>query len=248
MIPIDRGGGEPARLAAARAERIPLVASRVASGEPYDDLQTDYDVRPELRAAQYCKCAYCELHCQQGHYPVDHYRPKHRYWWLTWTWENLLFTCATCNEHKGDRFPLCAGPRLTAYDDPPGTEESAIVDPSSDDPSRHIHFRYLDGHWRPTPRGGSLIGDATIRIIKLDRPGLLDLYDMYVSAHLQPKVDEVHAAIDSGDSGRLARAWHSACGTLSPSTDFTALAYDVIDAYIPQEIRDEYGLALAAPT
>jgi uncharacterized protein (TIGR02646 family) len=54
------------------------------------------------------KCAYCESPCDVvAHGDVEHFRPKSRYWWLAYCFENHLFSCQICNQtHKGDQFPI----------------------------------------------------------------------------------------------------------------------------------------------
>jgi hypothetical protein len=37
---------------------------------------------------------------------VDHYRPKNKYYWLAYSWDNLLLCCPTCNTFKSDSFEL----------------------------------------------------------------------------------------------------------------------------------------------
>ncbi len=119
---------------------------------------------------------------------VEHYRPKggawlnakhtpkrytaNRYWWLTWTWENLLLSCATCNNptYKGNAFPLVRGgkplalPPKVVSTPPPNTvwntggEKTLLVDPGRQDPLKHIVWVPVDRtlpekKWVWTPKG-----------------------------------------------------------------------------------------------
>jgi hypothetical protein len=62
----------------------------------------------------YChKCAFCEQRIEQVH--VEHYRPKkenekqddsHGYYWLAFSWDNLLIACPTCNTFKSSHFKI----------------------------------------------------------------------------------------------------------------------------------------------
>ena len=61
-------------------------------------------VQSELERIYYCKCAYCEKDIKDEDKHIDHYRPKKRYYWLAYSWDNLLFSCGQCNRSKGDRF------------------------------------------------------------------------------------------------------------------------------------------------
>lgn len=62
------------------------------------------------------RCAYCEEFHSSGHYDhVEHYRPKGEvtqerqpvaahdgYYWLAYTWQNFLLSCAFCNSRHED--------------------------------------------------------------------------------------------------------------------------------------------------
>lgn len=66
------------------------------------------DIKDSLEALYHCKCAFCETKSEQMH--VEHYRPKRGgYYWLAYSWANLLLCCPTCNINKGDDFPLAEG-------------------------------------------------------------------------------------------------------------------------------------------
>jgi hypothetical protein len=56
------------------------------------------------------KCAYCESPTDTvAHGDVEHFRPKSKYWWLAYCYDNYLYSCQICNEvHKGDEFPVHA--------------------------------------------------------------------------------------------------------------------------------------------
>lgn len=62
------------------------------------------DIRQGLKDIYYNKCAYCEQKVEQYH--VEHYRPKKEYYWLAFSWDNLIMACSFCNEHKGINFEL----------------------------------------------------------------------------------------------------------------------------------------------
>jgi hypothetical protein len=66
-----------------------------------------------LKAESHEKCAYCELAASANAYgDVEHYRPKKRYWWLAYCYDNYLYACQLCNQaYKGDNFPT-QGPPL----------------------------------------------------------------------------------------------------------------------------------------
>lgn len=93
------------------------------------------EVKAQLKEMFADKCAYCEHKTAVGYYgDIEHFRPKAVYPAHTFTWFNLLFSCAICNNasHKADSFPL----------DPDGNP--LLIDPSdpADDPADHLEFRY----------------------------------------------------------------------------------------------------------
>ena len=54
------------------------------------------------------KCAYCEAPTSVVAYgDVEHYRPKSKYWWLAYCYENYLPSCQLCNQiYKSAKFPV----------------------------------------------------------------------------------------------------------------------------------------------
>ena len=53
------------------------------------------------------KCAYCEAPTAVVAYgDVEHYRPKSKYWWLAYCYDNYLASCQLCNQkYKKAKFP-----------------------------------------------------------------------------------------------------------------------------------------------
>jgi len=64
-------------------------------------------VQKSLRDIYNLKCGYCEKGLLDASKPIEHYRPKRGgYYWLAYSWDNLLLSCTECNSAKGDKFPL----------------------------------------------------------------------------------------------------------------------------------------------
>lgn len=127
---------EPPSLTRTRETRLAVaIAAYDAHGAPSKELSDCLDgyggkaIKAALYRDQRKKCAWCEQVCHFSSSPVEHYRPKGgarrhlpgqkperldpgHYWWLTWTWENLLFSCVRCNDrgHKANYFPLPTAP------------------------------------------------------------------------------------------------------------------------------------------
>jgi uncharacterized protein (TIGR02646 family) len=142
-------------------------------------------VKHVLQRAQHDKCCFCEgIFRGYAAGDVEHFRPKAYsqqeaggtkfypgYYWLAYSWENLLFSCQNCNRsHKRNIFPL-SNPtkRARKHTVPVTREKPLIVDPAgADDPRDHIRFR------DEVPIGITKRGRVTVDVLQLDR---LDLND-----------------------------------------------------------------------
>jgi hypothetical protein len=263
VIRISRGA-EPASLAAAR----PIALARCGPTGPAsrEDLPTDYQrVSRELWRAQHFKCCYCESREQNKRNDVEHFRPAmrtdrrpgsaatHGYWWLAFTWENLLFACRNCNQSpfKLDKFPLAVGSTaLVATQSPPGLERPLLLDPSSESGVEDIEFvRALrpDGAigWTPRARNGSARGHRTIQVLGLDRPDLLELYELHVAEVLRPDLDQLLSTLRGGDPAGIAAGWSLFIRRhLQLSAVYVGLTLGVLDAEVPATTRAAWNLRL----
>jgi hypothetical protein len=212
VIAVHRGD-EPEALVAIRRRKLAEASLALAAGSGTRPSLDGYQVaRHSLHTAQHGKCAYCERDAGVASSPVEHFRPKagawrivagepfvdaERYWWLTWTWENLFFACVSCNgaSRKGNWFPLVDGEPLSlpsvdelregsgpAFD--LGAERSLFLDPSRDVPSEHMRWVPLDrrrrwDHFRWVLEGTTDRGRVTI-----ERLGLGDVEDR-VNVHVR---------------------------------------------------------------
>jgi uncharacterized protein (TIGR02646 family) len=244
-----------------------LARVRALGSPSSDEIGDKYRVVAEdLWHAQGHKCAYCEGLEQRKRNDVEHFRPKGRiddcagntltpgYWWLAWSWSNLLFSCRNCNQSpaKLDKFPIDPGSvRLKAEEEPPGQEKAVLLDPYIDEPMDHIVFRLarfgLQDRWTPQPRNGSTRGKRTIEILLLDRDDLSDLYQDHVKDYIEPDVAELKHAISQSNLTGVQHHWKTLIRMVQRGRPFTALAHDAIDFYVPQSIRDQWGLLLERP-
>lgn len=135
------------------------------------------DVIDALRKMFHGKCAYCERAIEKGTREVEHYRPKGGvgdpahpgYWWLAFSWSNLLPTCGPCNkglrQHvvtvdmtvqevedmqarpakalkgKANQFPV-GGVRLTAKSEDHANEQPRLLDPTRCEPGDHLGWSH----------------------------------------------------------------------------------------------------------
>lgn len=65
-------------------------------------------VKDQLFEETLKKCAYCESPTAVVAYgDVEHYRPKSKYWWLAYNYDNYLVSCTICNQkYKKAKFPV----------------------------------------------------------------------------------------------------------------------------------------------
>jgi hypothetical protein len=280
VILIQRGP-EPDALRKVRRKELRRLVKVAKANHPHhpdgDAVGNKYKVVAEdLWRAQRHKCAFCEIKLTRGHNDVEHRRPKgradrrpgstetHGYWWLAFTWENLVFCCPPCNRsYKRTLFPLDAGSvALAAHERPPGREIALLLDPAEETGVKHIEFVFteitpapvagtraqgwpLRKHWHPRARGGSAVGEKTIEVCGLDDADLVELYDAHVQQEVRRFADDLNAALKKGEgvSGAFARAE----ALLSPWSMFVGLSYDALVALVDAALLKQHGLAWPAP-
>lgn len=142
-------------------------------------------VKAALKKAQHDKCAYCENHfAGNSSGDIEHFRPKAYsqqsagarrvypgYYWLAYSWTNLLYSCEICNRRvKRNLFPLeNPASRARQCTDDLRAEKPMLIDPAGpDDPRDHIGFRHAK------PFAKTRQGQATIEAFALDRTELDD--------------------------------------------------------------------------
>lgn len=201
----------------------------------------------KLFDAQHTKCCYCELIETNGFNDVEHFRPKgradrspgstenHGYWWLAYTWENLLFACATCNRsNKNDQFPLADAHTLQAEEQPPGEEKPLLLDPASTsiNPVAHIVHVLRGSNWHAEPRNNSLLGLKTIEVCDLDRSELVELRSNHVKLNVKGHVDAIERLMQLNEPANLLYEFERALGLLEPQHAHMALNYDALRHFI----------------
>lgn len=268
MIRVERCP-EPAKLAAVRTAQ--LTALRALGRDPTSKEVDGYRiVAEELWRAQYHKCCYCEARIPKGYNDVEHYRPKaaadrrpgckstHGYWWLAFSWDNLLFACPDCNRsHKNSRFPLDAGCQsLMPEDLPPGKENPLLIDPSSAlNPVEHIEFVYQGigrsgavRYWWARPRNGSPLGNSTIEVCGLNRSDLREIREDHYSTVVLPHARAIDTAIAAADLLRLQLEFNRALDLLAPRNVHVGLTYDALRHLIPEaHLLATLGVGWPAP-
>lgn len=135
------------------------------------------DVKTALNAHYHYKCCYCEQRVEAGQ--VEHYRPKNRYWWLAYSWDNLMRVCPQCNLHKSNNFEISGNRASYQPQDLPQIhslcgaynqmESPSLLNPECDD---------LEDMWKFDERGNIFSpyyrGKYTIDNLCLNRVPLVD--------------------------------------------------------------------------
>jgi hypothetical protein len=261
-------GPEPNSLPPVRKQELDRVRPIAAKGRvTRRDIGTKYRVvRPDLRRQQHCKCCYCERDVELKGEAVEHYRPagavlryegaprEEGYWWLAWTWDNLLFVCNRCNsDWKREYFPLAPGSKpLRRRGKPPGDERPLLINPYDVDPLDHIQYRRLalaSGRavWIPGARDGSELGRTTVEVVGLNRPDLRDLYAKH-ARRMEPDLAVLRAALAAGNEEDVGSAWeHCVDSWLHAEDQFAGLSYDILDWACSASERAKWGLNLPRP-
>lgn len=258
-------GAEPAALIAARSKHLAHAVDLYnLHGAPSTQLSSalvGYDakgVKQALFEAQHKKCAWCDRRRDFSSSPIEHYRPKDgawrssrgevrrssqgHYWWLTWTWENLLFACPRCNDpgHKGSYFPLAAGSTemreparpspttLSPRDFDISGECPLLLDPAADVFLDHVRWipsntRMARKLWTWSPSALSDRGRATIEVLRLAE--LADEVQSHLVDHVLPRVEEVERHLHGRRSQQAATSWDALLELLQPDRNFTAATW-----------------------
>jgi len=256
MIRIHRGP-EPEVLRSERRRRLCQAVLARQAGREVDF--SGYEVaRDGLAEALNQKCAFCEKDLRKAGSPVEHFRPKalvhnegeaedrSRYWWLAWTWENLLFACFRCNStYKKNQFPLEPGTApLPEYSFDLDLEHPLLIDPARVDPREHIRFRWSSTRrrWFPMPVPGSKLAQKTITVLGLDED---DDPQRHFEQHVEPWIQQLEDQIRSGNQQAVQRTWkYMITAFFARGQAFQAFTWDVLDHHFPEKRRQTWGLEL----
>jgi uncharacterized protein (TIGR02646 family) len=175
-IPIPDTGYTIAKNAAEKREEL-IAASEYIDNKTYNGYYKNDDTEAALELFYHHTCCYCEQSTEAYH--VEHYRPKNLYWWLAYSWDNLLLVCFDCNIAKSNNFEI-QNPKVSYLPtDLPNIhslrdaynfiENPSLLNPECDD---------LDGMWCFDNQGEIFSahhrGKYTIKTCKLNRAYLSD--------------------------------------------------------------------------
>ncbi|TNB84339.1 hypothetical protein FHJ31_14180 [Pseudomonas sp. Fig-3] len=144
-----------------------------------EDLFFDSELRFELENTFKGKCAFCETGLGARGLTL-HLRPlrfvqggeQHEldyYLWLAFEWRNLFYACDYCAKAKGNHFPVEGnrGDFRATFDEVVKQESALLIDPTAEDPGKHLSFLINGSVTALSPKGFE-----TISIFSLNRPEL----------------------------------------------------------------------------
>ncbi len=179
MIKIERGSPPKNTAIDKRREKElrkirKLAESRKLKSGHFENLWSDPKVKDFLYESQYGKCCYCERKRDKRETDVEHFRPKaevkeagekHQgYWWLAYSWGNLLIACKTCNQqYKKSQFPL-KNEEKRAYTENSGLgeEEPFLIAPLEENPELFIDYDLGETRLMAKAMGKCERGEKTI--------------------------------------------------------------------------------------
>lgn len=252
MIRIARGP-EPEDLRKNRFARLSeaiLTMNEVGGTIAQLDLDNGYQpARKRLHDLQRHTCAFCERPSGMSSQPTEHFRPRRgaerrpephdasvpsvwdadRYWWLSWTWENLLFSCRSCNDgsHKGNHFALSGAP-LPKRSFDISLETPMLVDPTRVDPLDHIQWipsnptdPWIMWEWAPRPITPS--GAYTLKVFKW----IDDDLQVKVTPTIQADIVPHAMAVESARSKAV--AWRALSTKLVEGVTFAGARWSALE-------------------
>jgi 5-methylcytosine-specific restriction endonuclease McrA len=228
MIQLTDRPDKPDRLRSrAVAGKKASLTRKHRNGTPFTqaDFDRNYfshlDIRRPLWRWQEKKCCYCERRRDLKLEPdVEHFRPKAEvtgqagpgYWWLTYEWSNLFFSCKTCNQrHKKNEFPLePGGVRAQPGDLALLNERPTLADVGNENPEPLIGYV-----WRtePEPLAKPVGLDAAgrgariVKILGLDRDDLNQERGALIDS-LEGWVEAFHQALHNSPAAQQRVAAH----------------------------------------
>ena len=245
MIRIERIPA-PSEFEAQAAEAFDRLAKTAEAGGYKSQRRFKFDpeiwlpARSILSVAAHSKCMYCEtrvVSASPGE--IDHFRPLDRaqglhrddispdhYWWLAYTWENLMFSCHFCSRAKRQRFPV-EGRRLEPFESV-DTEKRLLLSPfGPEDPALELSFE-ANGHVVPA----SSRAEISIEVLTLNRPELVEAR-AEAAQQLTSVLESAGPSMSSKQVDELAASHH----------EFAAMRRQLIAGFGMQRLDQEIELS-----
>ena len=252
MIPIHRTPTAPAKLRQKGSHQTEIDCAA------YDEAPQEYIshrrtfpnkryygwavVKGVLMRMHHKKCCYCETKLPiPANLHVEHFRPKGAvrqnrgdndefpgYYWLAYSWENLLLACFDCNTtYKGTMFPL-ENPtqRARSHHDDLAVERALFVNPATEDPREHIRFQGDLPVWY-SERGRHTIEGLGLRSARLREQRQLRLKEINQIIDLV-RIVEANPHPDKSDLDDAYEARDLIAQAMRPEAQFSAMVMDLV--------------------
>lgn len=241
---------------------IDLISPEIYKGEYKDkEGKLQSTVREKLNIYYKNKCAYCEMHCKAE---IEHYRPKKGvtgdnthtgYYWLCYSWTNLVPSCRYCNTEggKGNQFPIIEKTkrvkepelidsklnkeRCKAYSSPLIDEVPYLLHPEIDtNPEQFLAFKIND-----EKTGIELIGidkyergKNTIKICNLNRPYLSLNRIESVHYHIKQRINLIFDLISKEliDISKIEESFFKIFESLEKEADNIELTHTLLRKFV----------------
>jgi uncharacterized protein (TIGR02646 family) len=211
-----------------------------------------------LKTASNDKCYYCEIKEKRSDGVVDHYRPKSKYTWAAFRFDNFRFACTFCNSRrtdpktgevggKGAGFPLLEGCKRASCFEEVCEEIPILLDPCNAADPGAIDF-LTDG--TPQPRSleendlQRLRAIVSIEAYHLHHSELIEARRRN-AIEIQEKVGEAESALlrlQRRDFTAL-EPFNTACRDLkrriSPASELSAFSRRVLQSYKTKSFVDD---------
>ncbi len=203
----------------------------------YVDVKNRYKVKSiqkKLSDIYHLKCAYCEKKLLDVPKHIEHYRPKRGgYYWLAYSWDNLLLSCGECNSAKGNKFPT-AKSRVTYNNEPfedihnlgdnyDRLEEPQIINPEKEDISYLLKFDKDGVIFSEDPRVAE-----SIKICNLNREPLVKLRQMILTDFRKDMEGHLEYFKLKGDTSRFIPTVKRFMEDINTENEFYAFRYFVL--------------------
>ena len=242
MIKIDRPKKAPDELKSkAIKDTLKSMRAKANKGKSItkEDIPSHWSgARLALFNMHHGKCCYCERRRDKAREPdVEHYRPKGGviedkthpgYWWLAYKWENLLWSCKSCNEdYKRSHFPV-DGARVSDEKGILATENPLLLNPSLDNCEQFFVYDWDEAEEmlvKMQVRDDNPRGRETKNILGLNRLELLQERGDYLKLVLKPIA--VGLIVAREQAGLLEKKWECISNlkkVISPKSEFSGLA------------------------
>lgn len=211
----------------------------------YNSRYKKKDIKLKLKAIYKHKCAYCEQRVEQFH--VEHYRPKQTYYWIAFSWDNLLSACDDCNQFKGTKFRINGVLATftvnlnsikninTLSSDYDISEQPDLVNPEVTDPTGYLVFGKDGSITSPDPRF-----DYTIETCQIDRQYLRDYRKEVFDDLIADLKEEISLTSNKADQriaiNAIVRKFIRE--SQKPTNEYLAFRKYVINNWLKQEIKN----------